>query len=244
MCKRLARLHRYLTLTQVFVVDNSPSMEAYRDSIASLFGTLAYMVKTNDPNGLDLYFRMDPTHVGPVHDKDTSKLVREIERKKFHGNVDLSRMLRKILGEYEERLEKERGRGWFRSLIDMLLLSQTIRPMSVYIFTDETWSSSSFLHGLFVEVRETLSRVEAGEGQLRIQFIQFGEDHEGAQKLAQPSHAPTETKRYDIISKVYLNVSFPLTEPSRNIVDDIVDVEPYEGGNVWKMLLGSSTLAR
>jgi hypothetical protein len=202
----------------VFVVDNSSSMERHRTKVASLFGTLSYMVKPTDPDGLDLFFSMDHKTVGPVHNKRTRHLVREVDRKKFEGNVDITRKLRKILEDYEDRLDA--GRGQAKAWRRFFKSASRLRPMTVYVFTDGAWNPNHNPDQLFAAVEDTLARVKAKRGQLRIQFIRFGEEPKEVQTLRELCYSTRDGQR-----------------TKRNFVD----VEPYKKGNIWKMLLGSGT---
>jgi len=202
-------------------------MNEHVKNVMSLLGSLAYMVKDTDPNGLDLYFA-DPSAHKPIHHRNTRKLVTAVLGKNFVDNAGITGRLTTILEKYEKKLMGERP--WWKFWSSS---PQLPRPMTVYIFTDGVWCqrSRTDMDNLMMIVEDTLSKSDAKPFQLGIQFIQFGrgvaESHE-LQRLCK------STERYVQCSRITTYLF------SADNYRKIIDVEPFEGGNVWKMLLGTS----
>jgi hypothetical protein len=105
--------------------------------------------------------------------------------------------------------------------------------MTVYIFTDGVWCQRSRrdMNNLMTTVEATLLNTDAKPSQLGIQFIQFGGGVEESQEL---QRLCASTRRY---------VRFPASPPfpfSANNYRKIFDVEPYDDGNIWKIILGAT----
>lgn len=89
-----------------------------------------------------------------------------------------------------------------------------VRPLSVYIFTDGVWQPECEAIPPIKYIVEKLQQNGSPGDQAGLQFIRFGDDPMGLSRL---EHLDS-------------NLGLPR---------DIVDTEPYERGNVWKMLLGA-----
>jgi len=216
---------------QVFLIDDSASMKPHKRPAVELFEALTYVVKETDPDGLDLYFT-DPTAPGQVHSKDTRKLARAVETRRFDKNVDLTGELTKILEDYEKRLQG--GKGSRFSFLKFW--ERPPRPMTVYIFTDGVWCSKyrTEMQDLMVTVEDMLSKTNVDESHLGIQFIRFGEEAKESHELQQICGFMERCGASHFLSTLKI---LPMLTPIRNIID----VEPSNKGNVWKMLLGTST---
>jgi hypothetical protein len=204
-------------------------MRSHKRSVVSLFEALAYVVKETDPDGLDLYFT-DPTVPGPVHSKDTKRLVRAVETRWFDKDVDLTGKLTKILGDYEKRLQGRKGLFSF-----LKFWGPRLRPMTVYVFTDGVGCSKSRteIEDLMVTMEDALSKAKVDESHLGIQIIQFGG---GVQESRELQQLCSVMKRYSASHFLPTLKMMSMLTPIRTIID----VEPFDDGNVWKMLLGSS----
>jgi len=88
-----------------------------------------------------------------------------------------------------------------------------VKSMVVYVLTDGAWSKGSDAKTPIESLVNTLVRLEKQRYQVGIQFIRFGNDPDGQRMLK------------------YLDSGLGLKR-------DIVDTEPFLGGNLWKMLLG------
>ncbi|OCL14632.1 kinase-like protein [Glonium stellatum] len=188
----------------VFVLDDSSSMYEHWDNALDLLDTLAYLVKPSDPDGLELCFTINDKRFTRKHSSD---LVKMAERACPRGSGRLSNIsiiLGSILEGYEKRL-KEPAKGWFNK--------KEVRKMSIYIFTDGVWRPQTDAAGPIKSLISALDELHKPKNQIGIQFIQFGNDMEGHERLT------------------HLDSKMGLSR-------DIVDTELCNG-NVWKMLLGA-----
>ncbi|KAB2577294.1 hypothetical protein DBV05_g4043 [Lasiodiplodia theobromae] len=206
---------RYMDLINerdhVFIVDDSDSMRnADWSTLTTRFSLLSYIVKVADPDGLDLYFS---SSVDPIHSKKSSELTGAVTKRRLKpvGRDNLVRVLEAVLQAFRASMfgsGRNKGRLGKKS-------SKRGRPMTCYILTDGAWFAE---HGPGVEavikkfVDELLRKV-AQETDFGIEFISFGDHHEGLDFLE------------------YLDSGLHLER-------DIIDTEPANG-DVWKMLLGS-----
>lgn len=181
-------------------------MYPYWKSLVTLYSDLIYMVKKKrlDPNGSELQFIMSEKH---KERKNTTELVAMVSAMQYDmkGESNFASRLGKILQAYKAKLEKKRH----------------TRPISLYIFTDGRWQSG---HGQLAGVARAIQRIvlfleeiRAPDKQVGIQFIRFGNDEIGRERLR------------------YLDEDLP---KDMNLPQDICDTTSADG-NVWKMMLGS-----
>lgn len=185
-------------------------MRPHWKDVAQLLTVLSYMVKGLDRDGLDLHFTMSSRR---MNEASSTKLVRHVERAHPGGASDIDLSLDRILNPYLEQLMSNKAprRNW-------LLPRNFARPLNIYVLTDGVWlpdSDGTRSIKAFVAKLHELG-IHNPAKQIGIQFIQFGNDRDGAKKLQHlDSDFATET------------------------LCDIVDTEPSTG-NVWKMFLGST----
>lgn len=155
------------TLEQVFLIDDSASMQHYHEEAAMLLEVLAYIVKNSDPDGIDLYF------AGPrqkINSKRVRNLKEAVKKNPFDGNPDVSRTMAEILDGFLTLRRRGTRRG--------ILKPKPPKPMTCYILTDGDWPSREKVEKqvkLFVnQLRESAIQ----RGGFGIQFISFGDDKE------------------------------------------------------------------
>jgi hypothetical protein len=178
---------------------------------------MAYIVKKSDPNGVDVYLAIDPDHKHRKRSKRTRELVEFVKENcptpTSPGNKrfsNISSRLDSILQDYRTRWEEDVTRRQ-RSFFPA---SKATPKLSLYIFTDGSWCPQPGFDNPIRSIVRKLDELDKSDDQIGVQFIRFGDDEDGKQVLE------------------YLDSGLRLTR-------DIVDTEPFEGGNVWKMLLGS-----
>ncbi|KIV87458.1 hypothetical protein PV11_03002 [Exophiala sideris] len=193
----------------IFVLDDGESMRLHWKSVLALYKDLVLLVKKKklDPNGSELRFITSDQR---KEKKNTTELIAMVTAMEYHlrGESNFAARLEKILEEYTNRLRKNRDR----------------RPISLYVFTDGRWQTNT---GQLREVADAIKRMvlfladtRAVNKKVGIQFIQFGHDELGTQRLT------------------WLDKDLP---EEYKLPADICDTTPSDGpdANVWKMLLGS-----
>ncbi|KAF4628548.1 hypothetical protein G7Y89_g9603 [Cudoniella acicularis] len=195
----------------VFLVDDSRSMRVHWGRVQQVIEALSYAVKETGDNGVDLLFAASEKRL--LHCKSTRKLVslvksRENDEEDNIGRTDINIRLIEIFDEYKANLDKTRSK--------FCLHPKQVRPRTLYILTDGVWEEACNPASLIEGLVTRLHRSERDRWQFGIQFISFGKDRVGLDRL----------ERLDSLNE---ELNLPL---------DIVDTEPSVG-NAWKMLLGA-----
>ncbi|EXJ93480.1 hypothetical protein A1O1_01872 [Capronia coronata CBS 617.96] len=199
-------IHQLKSRDHIFVIDDGETMFPHWGQLLSLYQNLIYMVKKKhlDPNGSELQFIISDQRKEARH---TSELVQMVAGMKYQvkGESNLAARLNNIFTEYRNKLTKK----------------SSARPVSIYVFTDGYWQGGKHEevvgHAIEKMVR-FLEKENYPDNMVGIQFIRFGNDPEGVERLR------------------WLDEDLPkvMSPPKR----DICDTTPANG-NVWKMLLGS-----
>jgi hypothetical protein len=151
----------------VFLIDDSLSMATHWKEVIALVSLLSYIVKSADPDGLDMHYTISSKSVSSK--KDSSDLVKSLQKTTPQGVSNLGMVLGNILGSYNERLEKTLGSTAVRS-------QHGLRPLSLYVLTDGNWQPESDAETPIKEVVRNLhAHRKLNVHQVGIQFIRFGD---------------------------------------------------------------------
>lgn len=191
----------------VFLIDNTVSMRPHRKDVFDLFGLLGYMVKGTDPDGIELRFTMSRDRGARA--KDTGPLLRTLDTAPFSGESNIRTQLGEILQDYHAKLRNQKQTRW---LFSRASSPRPIRRQNIYIFTDGVWQPGCDPTDLIRKLVNGLESYSMEREQFGIQFIRFGDNAEGINRLNQ-------------------------LDSGLGLSMDIVDTEPWNG-NIWKMLLG------
>lgn len=167
---RLANL-----LGQVFLIDDSESMNQHWKQVREVFEALSYIVKQVDPDGFDLWFTGGSNKPMENCQKSTAAL-QAVESRRGKGATDINVKLTQIFDAYIDDLQKPRHRLLSR-------VSKPIKPLNLYVLTDGVWEEHcdpSSLVGNFVRQLDDLRKVKGSVG---IQFISFGQDPVGLKRM-------------------------------------------------------------
>jgi hypothetical protein len=162
-------------------------MGAYWPQVTKTFSALSYLVKRVDPDGIDLHFT---NSMDGHHSRRAGRLLEKVQRRTPAGQCDMKSRLGKILEPYRAELPKAlephrhkllRGMGlghWFSKG----------RSICIYVFTDGAWQGGSRqpLGGVDEPIRIFVKRLEELgllDTQVGIQFIRFGNDPKGIERL-------------------------------------------------------------
>lgn len=203
----------------------------YWQQVRELLDLLAYIVKNDDPDGVDIYFTC-PFKKYPSS-KTTTALLEKLNRHKprdSHDISDMSDSLWRIVNEYETYLKQTS----YPKRIFPTRRSQTARPLSLYILTDAVWPSSCDVASVVERQVKSLNQHNKMRSQVGIQFIRFGNDPQGIIRLEYLDNLKLKDVVDMYVSSENLSYLFPADSRHR----DIVDTEPADG-SVWKMLLGA-----
>jgi hypothetical protein len=149
-------------------------MSKHWGNVQKVFETLSYIVKEVDPDGFDLWF------TGPgkplKNCQKTTAPLQTVELRRQQGTTDITDKLNQIFEDYIEALHKPRT-GFLAKL------SKPVKPLSLYVLTDGVWEKDcnpSYLVENFVGELEKLRKVK---GKVGIQFISFGQDSVGLERM-------------------------------------------------------------
>ena len=171
VCYSLFTLGR-AKIMQVFLVDDSATMEPHWKRVTRVFEALSYILKDVDPNGLDLSFTISGDTLKKT--KRTSKLVEMVKLRSKHlkGTTDMNLKLTEILVTYQTELEKPKG-----------FFGKPILPRNLYILTDGVWEPNCDAAAPIKNLVNKLIKLDKGRVQVGIQFISFGENTAALERL-------------------------------------------------------------
>jgi hypothetical protein len=150
-------------------------MRPYWSDMTALFSILAYMVKHSDPDGLDMCFTIDSKKYNSRH---TTNLVNALDSKGAQGSSNITFTLDSILNEYKTRLRSQTAQrsalSWWK---------KEVRPLNLYILTDGVWQPKCDVFPAIKNLVDLLVELKLDEKQVGIQFISFGNDSDGLNRL-------------------------------------------------------------
>ena len=168
---------------QIFLIDNSATMEQYSRQVQSVIELLAYMVKKSDKDGLDIYFTQS---LKKVNSQKSSKLSTSIQQEPFRGITDMRGRLQTLCQEHIKKFGSLIPPP--RRLFGRQPVSQPQRPLSFYILTDAKWQPTDV--GAFIkkDLVQSMIAQRCPKEHVAIQFIRFGNDQASIDKLDELDH--------------------------------------------------------
>jgi hypothetical protein len=208
-------------------------MNKHWKDVKSLLYVLAYLVKELDDDGLDMSFTISSQEKKFNH---ASKAVAYLDAMHPNGLANINMRLSKLLMRYVNELEHPTPRNRF----SLRSRQSSVKPLSLYIFTDGVWQPGYDGVPPIEALIEKLTALHLPKEQVGIQFIRFGNSEEGIKILEYLDSG---------LRKKFGKQRFEGTSTSnslkRSFADDLftfrdhVDTEPFLKGNLWKMLLGA-----
>ena len=151
-------------------------MKPHWASLNLLTRLLTYMLKSADPDGIELRFFNNPT---VVRTNKSRKILDTLSTLKPEGRTDFHVTIAPLFERFASAAEMDvkRSRGVPRS-------KQTLRPTSVYIFTDGKCLHDVYdIAETFKQVSQRLQAANFGPTHIAAQFITFGQDAEALNRL-------------------------------------------------------------
>lgn len=145
-------------------------MAFHWDKVRDLFEVLSYMLKSKDPNGLDLMFTVSDGQI--YNSSRTTPLCDIVASKHPHGLSNIASGLNKILYSYSQSFGSQGGYS-----------SEMVRPLNVYILTDGVWQPQCDAKPPIQFIVKKLEEHMSPEDQIGLQFISFGDNREGLLRL-------------------------------------------------------------
>lgn len=153
-------------------------MMPYRERVREVLDLLAYMLLESDPDGLDVYYTNDREKLkGKTH----HSILRAFDKHPFQGTPDMRERFADILARYQEKLGKKNG--FLTRLVHKDTPPKGPRRLNLYVLTDAVWQPRTDLTiGIETLVSHLLKHGLTNK-QIGIQFIRFGNDGEGIDRL-------------------------------------------------------------
>ena len=178
-------------MMQLFLIDNSESMQQYKDDVIDAFTNLAHILERADDDGLDVIFTSDWRK--KEHARRTVDLVELVQSnfpKDSAGQCLIENSLDDLITKIIDDLPSgEVNRKSIASRAMSRLGKKTKgRPISIYVLTNGVWNPSSRggLCGADAPIRrliKELQRRNLRRVQVAFQFIRFGNNAMGIDRL-------------------------------------------------------------
>ena len=159
------------------MIDDAESMRPYWQTVKNLVGTLAYIVKDCDPDGIELYYTISSDKL--IKSTKSSVLIDSLNSTTPSGISDIGIRLSSILNQYKAKLHRTYGAGTSRTSFSR----KDIRPLNLYVLTDGVWQPECDAEAPIKELVKKLLELGMDKKKVGIQFISFGDDHLGLRRL-------------------------------------------------------------
>lgn len=182
---------------KAFLIDNSASMKKHWTEVVNVFKGLANIVHNVDPDGIDIYF----TNSSDVYHRkrmgwdrnNWQKLIPKIQQRQLAGTCDMKVALQSVLSDFSANLdpptEKPRNGNRISRFLSPLSSTQAKpkKGLSVYVLTDGIWQDSPPpVCGVEQPIRHVVEKLDQNshlDAMVGIQFIRFGEDPRGRDRM-------------------------------------------------------------
>lgn len=159
-------------------------MMRYWKEMENVFGVLAYVVKSADPDGLDLRFSTSlevynsKKSFGPFSTSSSTKLLDIVHerRRKIQGTSNIDYVLDLILSSYiNNKLAPAHT----------MQRGSSIRPLNIYILSDGMWEDGCDPSSTIKKTIDKLTEFgyHKDSKQIGIQFILFGDEPSAQKKI-------------------------------------------------------------
>jgi hypothetical protein len=144
------------------------------------FEALAYLVKRKDPDGIEIRFTSKPSYKRVS--KDRKPLLTQLKSASPSGEWDICSTLGQILDDYDWDFPQDHG-GLTSRLRNKTRKKTKKWGVTIYVFTDGVWKPGQDWLTDLVDMIKALLDKKAQPRQIGIQFVQFGTDEEGTQRM-------------------------------------------------------------
>ncbi len=181
---------------------------------------IAQFTTPYDHNGVEIRFMSDYKSKTTTKDVQKIRSLVEDHQPREEGKIFslVNDVLDCVLGGYRETLEKERSK--------LRITLKKAKTLIVFVLTDGEFCGYCDAKGPIKDLVGTLRHQRRPNNQVGVQFVQFG------------NNATAKARLDDLDDFLNPNVNRALAADDLDN-KDIVDVEPWDGVNVWKLLLGS-----
>lgn len=156
-------------------MDNAESMGPYRERVRSTLELLSALTERYDPDHLDLYFSTESIKHRP---KTNQQMLSLFDQRRACGMPDMRERFASIIQKYQEKLGRKHH---FSRLLHKP--SHGPRRLSLYVLTDGVWQPYCTLVREIKNLVALMAQHNMPNKHIGIQFIRFGDDPEGKQRL-------------------------------------------------------------
>lgn len=144
------------------LIDNFSSMRRHKDKLLKTARVISYVAKVADKNSMDLYFTSDTTR--PIKCSSSTEIESTIKKtRSIDGTCNMTNCLHDIL---------------------QSILLPCMRATSIYVYTDGVWEPGNpDVDSVIKRSIRHLADKWKPQSTLMFQFIQFGNDREGGERL-------------------------------------------------------------
>jgi hypothetical protein len=150
-------------------------MTEHWDTVRNVLDVLVHIVKDGDPDGPELYFTISRQW---KRSKKTAALLELLQNKSHRGATDITLHLNELIETYKDKLDH--GPSFISSI---LRREKGVRPLSLYILTNGIWEERSKPDALIIMLVQKLLKIDKTRHQVGIQFISFGNDLRGLERM-------------------------------------------------------------
>lgn len=153
-------------------------MAQYRQEVRRVLELLSALVQPYDPDGLDLYFSTSNARLKPKSNKEMLDI---FDEQLFYGIPDFRDRFSTIIQRFQDQLGKKNLFSKIRH--PKSTPSKGPRRLSLYVLTDGVWQPKGELVEEMRTLVDQLKRHGLPHKYIGIQFIRFGRDTKGKQRL-------------------------------------------------------------
>ena len=160
-------------------------MEPHWRELAALLDPLAYMTKSGDDDGVELYFMTDRRSKKSKNSSDLVKFLDKIEPQgKADARIRLGEMLQRYQGDIQAH-PPSRSTSTLSNLFRPKFQSKAkgVKPLSIYVMTTGVWQPGCELDSIIESLVAKIVACNVPAAPIGIQFIRFGNDPEGIKRL-------------------------------------------------------------
>ena len=165
---------------QIILVDDSSAMQTHWVSVEQCTNLLAFCTTPYDTNGIDLRFMVSRDKHNSGDYESITKKVHDAKPppvdSKHTQVANINNVLIRILSKYQEKIESRRRSSLFSS-------KDKLKKLILFILTDGMWGQHSDAETPIINLVNVLKRYGLPANQVGIQFIKFGNDFVGAERL-------------------------------------------------------------
>ena len=138
------------------------------------------MVKATDPDGIEIRFTM--SRGNKKRKRNTAPLLRILDEVPYNGTSNIRTELGDILQDFHAKLRDPKP---MKSIFNRTRSTRPVRCQNLYIFTDGIWQPSCDPTRWIKNLVDSLEQNSMEREQFGIQFIRFGNDPDGINRLNQ-----------------------------------------------------------